>query len=173
MPPREQLVGRRASRWYDCVLNRTLTGQRALIVLFRPKSRDKLLDHGPMSRFQSDRGRSRSANTTWESIAEVHRPDTDHELQEALHRSHFNSCDIGRQFQFQVQPMSFQNERLRRHASTAVKHPKRWNQPETTELLLAAILRPSLRTIYTIIFNISGPSQTERARDFQPKRTPV
>lgn len=88
-------------------------------------SQHKLINHSRMNQFQADGGRSWSANMTGERIAKVHRPATDHELQETLHSSHFNGCDIGRQFQFQVQLMSFQNEKRQRHASTAVKHPKR------------------------------------------------
>lgn len=137
-----------------------------LIVLLWLQSQPKLINHSRMSRFQADGGRSCSANMTGEPIAKVHRPATDHELQETLHGSHFNGCDIGRQFQFQVQLMSFQNEKRRRHASTAVKHPKRWNPAWDRAL---AILRPSLRTIYTIIFNIFGLSLTDCDKDFKLK----
>lgn len=98
-----------------------------LIVLLWLQSQHKLINHSRMNRFQADGGRSWSANMTGEPIAKVHRPATDHELQETLHGSHFNGCDIGRQFQFQVQLMPFQNKKRRRHASMAVKHPKRWN----------------------------------------------
>lgn len=42
-----------------------------------------------------------------EPISAAHSPDPDHELQEELRGSHFNSCDIARQFPFQVQLMSF------------------------------------------------------------------